>query len=81
MYIGYKELIVSGMYCSPPPGQTYIACEWQSDVKDKCYDLNVAQVRIYLLLQLNECSVIKSDVCTDAYAPPHTHTIPLTAGV
>jgi len=24
--------------------QTYIACEWQSDVKDKCYDLNVAQL-------------------------------------
>ena len=38
----YSELYVS--FC--PPGQTYIACHWQTDVKDKCYDLDAARVNI-----------------------------------
>ena len=28
------------------PDQTYIACEWQTDVKDKCFDVQRATVRI-----------------------------------
>lgn len=38
----YSELYVS--FCTPD--QTYIACNWQTDVKDKCYDLDAAQVNI-----------------------------------
>ena len=26
--------------------QTYIACEWQTDVKDECFDIQTATVRI-----------------------------------
>jgi hypothetical protein len=31
------------LYCE---GQTYIACDWDSDVKEKCYDISKADVSI-----------------------------------
>lgn len=31
--------------CMHREGQTYLACNWKTEVKEKCYDIEIAEVR------------------------------------